>query len=211
MTRRRRAFTLIELLVVIAIIAVLAAIIFPVFARAREKARSTTCASNLKQLGLAMNMYCTDYDGRFPWGVDPADRLTPQIWNGYPQWQAQIPYMPYLHEVVDPYVKNKQIWACPSDDGYDVLEDSGIPLIAHPTSYVAFGTSYMWRTEIAFQGAMPETLPDPVRVNVLFDGHGKWHGGNGFNERRWNILFGDFHVKNVGRETYEEAWSTAVR
>ena len=66
MTRRIRGFTLIELLVVIAIIAILAAILFPVFARAREKARITSCQNNMKQLGTAFAMYCSDYDGRMP-------------------------------------------------------------------------------------------------------------------------------------------------
>lgn len=208
---RRRGFTLVELLVVIAIIAVLAAILFPVFARAREKARATACLSNLKQLGLAMAMYCSDYDGKFPWGVDPADRFCPQIWAAYPQWQALIPTMYYLNEVVAPYVKNQQIWKCASDAGYDTLEDSGIALIAQPTSYDAFGTSYMWRTEVSFQQVTEGTLRDPTGINLLFDGHGKWHGGNGFNERRWNMLFGDFHVKGVGRAAYEDAWGTPVR
>lgn len=210
MVGRRQGFTLIELLVVIAIIAVLAAILFPVFARAREKARATTCLSNLKQLGLAMNMYCQDYDGKFPWGVDPADHYCPEIWNGYPQWQAHIAVMEFLHEVLAPYVRNAQVWHCPSDDGYIELEDAGVPLNALPTSYQAFGTSYMWRTEVCFRQAMPESLHDPVWTNLLFDGHGKWHGGRGYNERRWNMLFGDFHVKSIDRTAYEKAWSTRI-
>ena len=65
MVHRRKGFTLIELLVVIAIIAILAAILFPVFAKAREKARTSSCASNLKQLGLAAMMYVQDYDEKF--------------------------------------------------------------------------------------------------------------------------------------------------
>jgi len=62
----RRGFTLIELLVVIAIIAILAAILFPVFAKAREKARQSSCLSNMRQLGTALRMYCQDYDERYP-------------------------------------------------------------------------------------------------------------------------------------------------
>ena len=102
----RRGFTLIELLVVIAIIAILAAILFPVFARAREKARQTSCLSNLKQLGLAINMYLQDYDERFPFN------------RGYNHGATYPPVVQYYSWVVliEPYVKNSQVFVCPSDD-----------------------------------------------------------------------------------------------
>ena len=91
-------FTLIELLVVIAIIAILAAILFPVFAKAREKARQTSCLSNQKQIALGLLMYAQDYDEKIP----------------YPFWGWGTP--PYTWRVViDPYIKNTQIYQCPSD------------------------------------------------------------------------------------------------
>src|SRR5438045_3772273 len=99
---RRRGFTLIELLVVIAIIAILAAILFPVFAQAREKARQTSCLSNLRQLSSAMLMYAGDYDERFPPVVG---RSTRQETNLY-----QISWMARL----EPYTKNRGVFICPS-------------------------------------------------------------------------------------------------
>lgn len=107
---RRSGFTLIELLVVIAIIAILAAILFPVFAKAREKARQASCASNLKQLMLAVLMYTQDYDERnvsLYYGSGPADHTMPVddgLANGY-SWRTAI----------QPYIKNWQIEMCPSE------------------------------------------------------------------------------------------------
>jgi len=92
----RKGFTLIELLVVIAIIAILAAILFPVFARAREKARAASCLSNVKELDLAIMMYVQDYDETIP----------SCIFYASPNY--------YWYGAVDPYVKNSDIWYCPS-------------------------------------------------------------------------------------------------
>jgi len=97
---RRSGFTLIELLVVIAIIAILAAILFPVFARAREKARQASCNSNLKQLALAGNMYAQDYDERLMQFSLCANGGPGGCW--------------YRWDLLGPYIKNKQLWICPS-------------------------------------------------------------------------------------------------
>ncbi len=99
----RRGFTLIELLVVIAIIAILAAILFPVFARAREKARQASCQSNLKQQALGCLMYAQDYDERYPMNIWTSSSAVPQ-----PPHQRT-----YAHNIY-PYVKNVQIFECPS-------------------------------------------------------------------------------------------------
>jgi prepilin-type N-terminal cleavage/methylation domain-containing protein/prepilin-type processing-associated H-X9-DG protein len=104
--RRRDGFTLIELLVVIAIIAILAAILFPVFAKAREKAREISCASNEKQIGLAVLQYVEDYDEIFPFWWNGSGNLTmPPPAGVCVMWT----------EGVQPYVKSRQIFKCPSD------------------------------------------------------------------------------------------------
>jgi len=91
-------FTLIELLVVIAIIAILASILFPVFARAREKARTASCQNNMKQLGTALMMYVQDYDEALPYGSTTYMNSHVNVWDG-----------------MQPYIKNWQVYACPSD------------------------------------------------------------------------------------------------
>ena len=183
----RRGFTLIELLVVIAIIAILAAILFPVFARAREKARQTSCMSNLKQMGLAFFMYSSDYD---------------ELYVTNPYWKSKL----------QPYIKNKQINVCPSrrelpwyfGHGYNC----GVP--AGRGSAVVAG--FVGKSEAAIQSPSSKILvaewdrcnSGPPCGNPGFYDYGAtcyWsctliHNGGS------NLLFGDGHVKWLAPSSY---------
>jgi prepilin-type N-terminal cleavage/methylation domain-containing protein/prepilin-type processing-associated H-X9-DG protein len=119
-TRRQAgAFTLIELLVVIAIIAILAAILFPVFAKARDKARQASCLSNMKQIGLALVQYNQDYDGQYPVVVSYAIVNNAAYLNNWgmdliPGTNATLGATSTVGSIIGPYVKNTNIFKCPS-------------------------------------------------------------------------------------------------
>ncbi len=199
------------MLVVIGILAILAAMLFPVLAGAREKGRSARCLTNLRQLGSAVDMYSSDWDELYPFAKDPADEFCPVIWSDFPQWQAWIPYMPRITDALNPYIRNSEVWHCPSDTGFTELEDAGLPLNGKPTSFVAFGTSYFYRTEIAFAGTLAGSPDRVAEINLLFDAHGSWHGRSDIDShKRWNILYADGHVKSANREQYDRAWSTPL-
>jgi prepilin-type N-terminal cleavage/methylation domain-containing protein/prepilin-type processing-associated H-X9-DG protein len=117
MVRRATGFTLIELLVVIAIIGILAALLFPVFARARESARKTQCLSNIKNIAMAVQMYLSDYEDHFP----PAEHRPEVVawFNEYGGVECccnATRANPYLRAAVllDPYLGNRDVWRCPS-------------------------------------------------------------------------------------------------
>jgi prepilin-type N-terminal cleavage/methylation domain-containing protein/prepilin-type processing-associated H-X9-DG protein len=151
----RRGFTLIELLVVIAIIAILAAILFPVFAQAREKARQTSCLSNARQLGIGFMMYTQDYDESLPNAVKGVSG-NGQVLGAWMVFGTFVSYTPgsgttaitdFYPELgsVYPYIKNKQVYVCPSDqshqaDSYAVNaylwpDPNGIQILGAPSGY----------------------------------------------------------------------------
>ena len=134
----RKGFTLIELLIVIAIIAILAAILFPVFARARENARRSSCQSNMKQIGLGIMQYTQDYDEKLP----ACFTLGPGI-----AWQQRV----------QPYLKSTQVFQCPSDTG-----DALPPFVANPPDNPSFHMSYTANVQVL--GSPSDPVVQPVNI-----------------------------------------------
>lgn len=225
MSRRAHAFTLVELLTVIAIIAVLAGILFPVFAKAKASAKQVACVSNLRQIGNSIALYMQDSDGIFPSALDASDKYASDIWNAFPEYKDRIPHMPLMPDILQPYLKSYEVFHCPSDTGSRMLDSHpDQEFITSPTMFKTYGSSYFFRTEIAFKYMSDTSFQLPSSVNVMFDGAGHWHGagralektdvGNGItylnllNGYRYNVLFGDFHVKNLSWSALQQAWST---
>ncbi len=196
----QRGFTLIELLVVIAIIAILAAILFPVFARAREKARQTSCLSNAKQIGLGTMMYCQDYDEQFPAAV-ARDVDAGVSW--------------YWVQAVEPYVKNEQIFLCPSsedrltsyganremfsDDWYVAHKSTKLAAIKKPAAtimYCEFGQDWDGNE----LGGTYFRVYEPSRIGAEI------YAGNAAPAPRHmdqaNIVFCDGHAKSMGLNAF---------
>lgn len=162
-----KAFTLIELLVVIAIIAILAAILFPVFARAREKARQSTCQSNIKQILLGIIQYTQDYDESMPLSVSGSAQVGPAVAaaSGIQQFSVV--------QAIMPYVKSQQLFQCPDDNGFSSYGSAatagGKPIPSGSKVWEAYGTSYKFTKENFTQ--LPTTFApapaDPMKYTQV--------------------------------------------
>jgi prepilin-type N-terminal cleavage/methylation domain-containing protein len=217
--RIRRGFTLIELLVVIAIIAILAAILFPVFARAREQARKITCVSNLKQLGTAVIMYAQDYDEYLPnnW----AGKKDTMLWNDLSG-----------SGLMDPYLKNRKIWFCPSDSPptyknqtYDYsyclynntddvnkhlypsrMESHSLAEAAYPAQKVVFWEVYAYHGNRAYvaNALTDKSLRGDISNMTMLDGHTKTFQSTRLNPDVVNRFNPDWTVNGIAGKDFPD-------
>jgi prepilin-type N-terminal cleavage/methylation domain-containing protein/prepilin-type processing-associated H-X9-DG protein len=214
---RPRAFTLIELLVVIAIIAILAAILFPVFAQARESARKASCQSNLKQIATAFHMYTNDFDSKYPPSGPDANGLTSN--NPYPGCEGW-PCIPADGNMswgarLQPYVKNYGLFKCPSANNsasnpWPGMTNSGFAPMNNPARQRSI--SYYYNADFA---RTVESAVDEPATRALIGETGRDRSAtdrprgwdrNRCRATRWtdwyaphqegtNIAFADGHVK----------------
>lgn len=220
MKRWIRGFTLIELLVVIAIIAILAAILFPVFARAREAARATQCKSNLKQIGTAFAMYRQDFDETMPNNNFSTNADTSCLAE-----TTRTGYRGTISNSVQPYIKNSGVFQCPSDsqkasnlaDGFGVcgtpIPTDRVYILSYCYNYMGVGNSATSTTHTGAANSDSAVLT-PADMIVMWDSNNRWADGPGpFWDRdiAWfagktyavgarhsemvNFLFYDGHVK----------------
>jgi prepilin-type N-terminal cleavage/methylation domain-containing protein len=212
--RSRRGFTLIELLVVIAIIAILAAILFPVFAQAREKARQASCLSNLKQIGLAFKMYVQDYDERWPQCDPIACCSNGQINsdgqdNGFNGW---------ISNSLKPYTKNQQMYICPdfNQNGFADPWSNGGTATKDGSEQFSYAFNYVsdyGAKEAAFQSVSTALIMSDSSTawwDCRYESScgwrtrdWAWHAAQNYTLTEWhtqknNGLFEDGHAKAFG-------------
>src|ERR1043166_2491600 len=163
--RRRTGFTVIELLVVIAIIALLAAILFPVFAQAREQARMSTCLSNFKQIGLGVKMYVQDWDETYP-----MNRIA--VNPGGHECDGTGKMITWKHET-QPYVKNVGVFKCPSNPHNNQPDETGGD---DKFGYTVFPVSYAYNGTVLWNSLGPNPpvltegmIPEPSRYIMLIE------------------------------------------
>ena len=222
MPRTKRGFTLIELLVVIAIIAILAAMLLPALTKAKIRANTIKCVSNLKQIGLGLKLYVDDYQGAYPvhagWASLGGERPTnPYVAAGYGAEVAST------NRPLNRYVGNTQVFRCPADQGdaYPGLDT------AVKNCFESYGTSYLVEfgmdafgvkkvTDAPTGTPMKETEVARRPVNKIILGDWLWHPNrvltspraiwhNYKGKRRENMLYGDGHALYIPND---RRWET---
>lgn len=221
----RRAYTLVELLLVVSIVAMLASLLFPAFQTARQRAKEPPCIANLRQIGAAVAMYTQDFDDLYPNGADTVHRYS-YLWKPPQEEADRIRTSPILRSILRGYVREEQVWRCPSDRGlpepligfYDA-DGRGAALPRCDSAFGAFGTSYLYHLSLAVRevrapasaGYTSEANPAATQVGaadiaVLVDVGGNWHRLPNDPTTHVNLLFADGHCAAAGDAQFFRSW-----
>lgn len=193
----RKGFTLIELLVVIAIIAILAAILFPVFARARENARRSSCSSNLKQIGLGIMQYIQDYDEKYPQNItNPAVAGAAGMPGAlFHSDNSQTHVRTWMDDIF-PYVKSLQIFVCPSAV-YQTTATNNAPSYGYSDALGGYRRYYYDSSGISYSPASAASVQRPAEIVMTMD----------YN---WNLsIFADPYYWRIYAR--DDAYKTMIR
>ena len=206
-------FTLVETLCVIAILGALSALAFPAFAAARRSGRATESLSNVRQQGLALLMYCGEFDDRFPYATDDFSRTFPWL---HDDDAGEVVKMPLYNDVLRPLVKDARAFRCPLDDGTEVMENGGFAYRRKPTLFQAVGSSYLYSVSAGMR--LSGSQPYLSRFPMIRSAAGHWDSALGpmvagesspasdpakAAGYHYAIAFGDGHARTL---SYQAWW-----
>lgn len=212
---------MIEVLTATSLIAVLLAILFPVFAGVRARASQTVSLSNVRSIGTAIHLYSADYDDFFPRAMTfPYLGDTSMLSE---EQAEELPLLPHLKDTLGPYAKSNEIYRSPNDSGSQVMElDWPAPVDASPSLFEAAGSSYIYRVALGSASLSSSSLEDPSSLGILMSGAGHW-GGNAsaasaddtteaFNDKvksyRYSAAFGDGRAQSISFEKAQTQWNS---
>lgn len=218
---RRGGFTVIEILVVVSILLILAGLLQPVLARAKGDANRSSCAGNLRQLGVAISLYTSDFDHAFPSGMH--DYIRPSCaYISEPDLRARCDSASVFEAILEPYIKDKAVYRCPSDYGFTLIEFYEFESRQVPTSFLTTGSSYLYNDDL-YQSDRPDfSLPRPSETNLISDRSGAWHPGRSYaipsridrfasyQGFRYNNVFVDGHAGYLSPSELNVAWGNAI-
>ncbi len=192
----RRGFTLIELLVVIGVLAILAALLFPVFQSSRNQAKSAVCVSNLHQIGVAISVYGSDYDDHLPYAADALDQYAcerdPEIYGElYVNFYSNAKT---FTTVMTTYVREREVFHCPLD--LYTAEDIERTASKYRSWFEEFKSSYEYNDGLVAHNLL-ESAKLPPAATVIVRDYDWFHGGSKGAGGWVNCLYEDMHIKRT--------------
>ena len=209
------------------IVAACLVILFPLLLRINASLADRPCAANLGEIGKAMALYSADNDQHLPDIVDASDKYL-HLWDKQPKLLKLVKKFPLMQVPLRGYVKSPSVFHCSLDSGGYVMDNSFgnslSPFENAPSMFATYGSSYLYRTEITFRSLSEKGFWPGPDVAMMFDAYGHWHGhteairedtpfaqsANSIEDYRYNVLFGDGHVRFLTFEGLQATWNVRM-